>query len=262
MGETALNIFFAFISIVLLLFIAGIILFIFQYRKRRVEQEQEKLKTAELHQLDLMYTQVKSQQEAMQYIGEEIHDNVGQKLTLASLYAKRLSCGGPASEMIEQSGVIGRIIDESLAELRQLSKTLSNPQLTSADIIALLKEEARQINAIAGCRLEITSNETVIPVTLSKKNILFRLLQEFIQNSLKHSGCRLISIRFEKQGDALFINASDNGKGFDIHLSYGGIGLQHMKKRAAQLQSNYTIASEPGKGTSLSLHLHDIVTAS
>ena len=176
------------INIVILILIFGIILFIVQYRKRRLMHNKEKQQIDERHQHELLATQFESQKQTMQHIGTEIHDNVGQKLTLASLYSKQLSTHTPNLEEKIQS--IGAIIDESLIELRQLSKTLTNPELANAGLLQLLNEEAKRINAAGICHVTIRSGETEIELPQSDKNILFRLLQEFIQNSLKHSACR------------------------------------------------------------------------
>jgi len=257
MGQTEIKIFIVLIGIVMLIFIIGIILFIFQYRKRKLLHEKEKVAIEKQHKFDLLNTQLESQQQAMQHIGQEIHDSVGQKLTLASLYSKRLAQGDQLKELPQKAADIGKIIDESLAELRQLSKSLTNPQQASLDIISLLKDEAAQINASGVCHVMIESNENNLPIPLTKKNILLGLLQEFIQNSLKHAACCRIMVSFKKEAGNIFITAADDGKGFELSGPSNGIGLQNMKRRAGQLQAEYKISSEPGKGTSLFLHLQD-----
>ena len=256
MGKAEIEIFIILIGIVMMIFVIGIILFIFQYRKRKMLYEKEKIATEKQHKFDILNTQFESQREAMQYIGLEIHDSVGQKLTLASLYSKRLAHGGQVNELMDKAAAIGKIIDESLNELRQLSKTLTNPQLASIDIIGLLKEEAQQINATDVCTLSVETNEELLAVSLADKNVLFRLLQEFIQNSMKHSGCKNIAINFRKDDNGISITASDNGKGFDMTGISNGIGLQNMKSRAEQLKADYKMISAKGKGTSIFLHLN------
>jgi signal transduction histidine kinase len=255
MGETALNIFLAFISIIMLLFIVGIVLFVRQYRRKKIQYEMEKNKVEEQHRIDLLNIQLESQQQIMQHIGQEIHDNVGQKLTLASLYTKHLAHGESDPLLIEKATAIGSIIDNSLDELRQLSKSLVDPHFTSANILSLLNEEAAKINNSNICRISIQTDLEAIALAPGDKSILFRLLQEFIQNSLKHAGCRHIAISFEKQDSGIVIQASDDGKGFNIDTSSNGIGLYNMKRRASQLNAEYTLTSHPGIGTFLSLHL-------
>jgi signal transduction histidine kinase len=242
------------VNIVLLILIGGIVFFTIQYRRRKREHEKEKFFLNEEHQLALLSVKLETQQQTMQHIGVEIHDNVGQKLTLASLYTKQLAAG-TVNNMADKVAEVGNIIDESLTELRQLSKALTNPDLVNADLLILLNEEARKINMSGICHVAINCKDNEVTLPQSDKNIIFRLLQEFIQNSLKHAGCRKINIRLKKTEGVLHITASDDGKGFDTTIASTGIGLQNMKRRAAQINADYQLFSEPGKGTRLILQL-------
>jgi signal transduction histidine kinase len=254
MGQTETISIIIIFSVIFLLFFLGIVIFIFQYRKRKILHEKEKVEIDKQHKVDLLNTQLQSQQQTMQHIGTEIHDNVGQKLTLASLYTKQLSSKS-MQEMEMKMASVGNIIDESLTELRQLSKTLTNPELANASLEFLLQEEAKRINVSGICHVSINNSGVDIVLPQADKNILFRLLQEFVQNSLKHSGCRRISIALEKMKEKLFITATDDGKGFDTSVVSTGIGLQNMKRRGEQLNAIYQLSSEVGKGTTLTLQL-------
>lgn len=205
----------------------------------------------EKHTREILTTQLESQQQTMQHIGIEIHDNVGQKLTLASLYSKQLTAG--AEDIQGKISLIGNIIDEALAELRQLSKTLTNPSIADAGILELLFEEAKRINASSICYLNVTAENLTANLPYTKRNILFRLLQEFIQNSLKHAACRKINIHLEQKNGFMEITASDDGKGFRLTDFSTGIGLQNMKRRADQLAAIFELKTGEGKGTILFL---------
>lgn len=234
--------------------IACIFIFIIQYRNRKIEHTKETDMLNEKHTQELLEKKLETQQETMQHIGREIHDNVGQKLTLASLYTKQLATknnNNPDEKII----AISTIIDESLNELRQLSKTLTNPHLAQADLLFLLKEEAKRINNAGVCHVIITSNSNILSLSQSSKNVLFRLLQEFMQNSLKHSGCKKISINAESLPNQLIITATDDGKGFDTNAQSTGIGLQNMQRRAEELGATYTLKSTQAKGTIMTISL-------
>ncbi len=208
----------------------------------------------EKHTQELLEKQLDTQQQTMQHIGREIHDNVGQKLTLASLYTKQLSIK-TTQNLDEKIVAISTIIDESLSELRQLSKTLTNPQLANANLLFLLKEEAKRINVSGVCHVSVISHENEITLPQATKNVLFRLLQEFIQNSLKHAGCRKITITLGIQNNQLNITATDDGKGFDTNITSNGIGLQNMQRRAEELGAVYELKSKQGNGTTLSISI-------
>jgi signal transduction histidine kinase len=253
MGKASVSFFLGFISFLIVLFIAGIILFVFQYRKRKLLHIKETQLLNEQHSKELLSTQLKIQTQTMQHIGREIHDNVGQKLTLASLYTKQL-LGKPTGSS-EKITTIGNIIDESLADLRQLSKSLTNPSLADLTLLQLLQDEAARINSLGNCYVQVTGHSTTVPLSPAQKNILFRLLQEFIQNSLKHAGCKKIKIDLQPVNNNFTVSASDDGKGFDATQKKEGQGLLNMQRRAEELNAIYEFKSTPGMGTQMILQL-------
>jgi signal transduction histidine kinase len=252
MAEAELRIFLIIANIILLAFFAGVFLFVWQYRKRKLLNEKEKQGLHVKYQNEILNARVEAQEQTMLFIGQEIHDNVGQKLTLASLYAKHTGAV-PGEGQREKISEIGHIIDESLSELRQLSKSLSNPHLANARLFELLNEEAKRINASGVIRVVVSGNASEQHIPHVQKNVLYRLLQEFIQNSLKHAQCQQINIDINSSENGLNITASDDGIGFVSGEQFLGIGLKNMKRRADQLQADYNISSEPGIGTTMVL---------
>lgn len=242
-------------GVVILVFILSIILFLYEYRKRKILYTREKEAIEKQHRLDLLHTKLESQQIIMVHIGREIHDYIGQKLTLASIYARKaIHLGVPAATPGDVA-TIADLIDESLAKLRQLSKTLTHPEFDQKDIVGLLREEARRIHAIGLCELVVESRGELPVIPLTEKTLLLGLLQEFIQNSIKHSGCKQIQIQFTQAADKLYIRAEDDGKGFDTSSPSNGIGLRNIRNRASELQAELELNSTIGKGTTLSLSL-------
>jgi signal transduction histidine kinase len=252
MGKSEIALFIFIATVVLLVFITGTFLFLYIYRKRKIAHLLETNNLNEQHHRDMLTAQVAIQQETMQHIGFEIHDSVAQKLTLASLYNKQLSVFA-APDISSKMNEIGDIIDQSLNELRQLSKTLTSPQLANAGLIYLLKQEVARINSSGICIVTIECTETELGLPQEKKNLVFRLLQEFMQNSLKHAACKKIHITLVQEAGLLTITAADDGKGFDTGQRSNGIGLQAMRNRASQMNAVYQLISEQGKGTMLNL---------
>lgn len=243
------------VNIVLLILIGGIVFFTIQYRRRKRKYDKDKQMLDEQHQLDLLSLKIETQQQTMQHIGVEIHDSVGQKLTLASLYSKQFKGLSPGDQetRIQQ---ISAIVDESLAELRQLSKSLTNPALANSSLIELLQEEAKRVNLSGVCYVNVIDASPGLLLPQSDKNIIFRIIQEFIQNSLKHANCRKISITIERESCMLKVTAFDDGKGFDRSMASTGIGLHNMQRRAEQLNSVYKLESALGIGTTMILQIN------
>jgi len=140
---------------------------------------------------------------------------------------------GKSPELTAQLENISNIISESLTDLRKLSKTLTQP-FEHTNFIDLLKTECEKINALKVCNVEFSSNIESILMPGNIGLFLLRILQEFMQNSLKHAGCKTISVAIEKNNKVLKLCAEDDGKGFDINHMYNtskGICLKNIMKR-------------------------------
>jgi signal transduction histidine kinase len=243
-------------NILLLGLIVGIILFIVQFRKRKVAHENEKTMIAEHHTEELLSTQLEMQTQTMQHIGREIHDNVGQKLTLASLYTQQLAYENKAPHINDKIENIGSIINESLAELRQLSKSLTDDRINDNSIIQLLQQECENVNELKKCAVIFSCNQHNIALPYQTKSILVRIVQEFLQNSIKHALCKTIQVTIQKDTNALVLTLQDDGKGFDKNkISSNGIGLSNMKKRAEIIGGKFNLESMHNKGTSLTIEI-------
>lgn len=146
MQQTEIIAFIIIANVILFVFIIGTILFIIQYRKRKLEHESEKNIINENYTKELLRSQLEIQTQTMQFIGREIHDNVGQKLTLASLYTQQLSYENKAPQINDKIENISHIINQSLTELRQLSKSLTDDSIADNTITALLQGECDKVN--------------------------------------------------------------------------------------------------------------------
>lgn len=255
MGKTEIIVFIVSVNIILLILISGILVFIVQYRKRKLLFEKEKAAIEEQHQLDLLQNKVQTQQQTMQFIGSEIHDSVAQKLTLASIYSQQLEYENKHPELIDKLGSISNIINDSLNELRDLAKTLASSDIQDEDLVQLLQKECIRVNDTGVCKMELNAAVN-LPMSISVKRILLRVLQEFIQNSIKHSSCSIINIHISTQIDGLTIMAKDNGRGFDeTLLKMKGMGLNNMKRRIQLIGGTFNLESSDGNGTSINIFI-------
>jgi signal transduction histidine kinase len=257
MERTELIIFIVLSSITLAIFIIAVILFFYQWRRRKLSFDREKSEAERLYQEQLLQTRLDSRQQTMQFIGQEIHDSVGQRLTLASIYAKQMEPMVPGNQVNKLKEVAG-IIDESLSELRMLSRSLASPELAEASLQAMLELEAKRVNATGLCQLVLQLDQQRLGLDPLKKHQLLRILQEFVQNSLRHSGCRVIRVDLYKKDHLMELVARDDGKGFEVSSQAQGVGLYNMERRAAEIGAKYQISSIPGTGTTLKLEIDDI----
>jgi signal transduction histidine kinase len=243
-------------TVIVFIFIIGIIIFIFQYWKRKRQHEDEKNLLNEFHRTEILKTQLEMQTQTMQYIGREIHDNVGQKLTLASLYTQQLAYENKAPQINDKIENISQIINESLTELRQLSKSLTDDSIADNTITDLLLQECNRVNSTKKCSVHFSSNQKNTVLPYQTKSILVRIVQEFLQNSIKHAGCKNIDVSLHVNDDGILLQLKDDGKGFDTNMADGnGIGLNNMKKRTELIGGHFNFESSIGKGTGLNIEI-------
>jgi len=248
-------------TVILLVFIGGIIIFIFQYHKRKLMHEKEKALINEQHLQDLLNSKLEIQHQTMQDIGREIHDNIGQRLTLAAIYANRMTYENKFPEQKEQIAAIGDLLNESIDELRNLSKNLTNANSGITELKVLIENECKRVNDLNVCTVAYSFNETGYSISNTIKNFILRIIQEFLQNSLRHARCTHISLNFEHHEPGLAIQIEDDGIGFSMvnyeERANKGIGLSNMKKRAELIGAEFSFSSVVNEGTKLILFIPD-----
>jgi signal transduction histidine kinase len=234
----------------------GFFFILLVHRNRRLKHRSEKKEMNQIHAQELLSTQLEMQTQTMQHIGREIHDNVGQKLTLASLYTQQLAYENKAPHVNDKIEGIGNIINESLAELRQLSKSLTDDTINENNINELLQQECDNVNNVKKAAVTFSSNKKKIILAYQTKSILVRIVQEFLQNSLKHAHCKNIIVSLHENEHKLHLQMQDDGKGFDTSaVSHKGIGISNIKKRTEIIGGKFSLESKLGNGTNITIEI-------
>lgn len=241
-----------------ILFIVGIIAFIKQYKHKKKEHIAMLNYQNEIHQKEILETKIEIQNQTMQHIGREIHDNVGQKLTLASLYTQQLAFENKAPHINENIESISKIINESLSELRELSKSLTDDTIAKQSIYDLIENECNKVKKTKKCTVDFYSNAANTLLNYQQKSIIYRVTQEFIQNSLKYSKCTKLSITLTEKSNLLTLELKDNGIGFDATKKSTGIGLDNMRKRTLLLNGTFELTSSKNQGTQLYISIPNL----
>lgn len=256
MGETQITVTLIIFNIIFIAFIGAIIIFIREYRIKKKAHVKQIQNIDETHRRELLETQVEIQTQTMQYIGREIHDNIGQKLTLASLYTQQLAFENKAPQVNKSIENIGDIINQSLTELRLLSKSLTDNSIEIHSISELIEEECKKINDLKKCNVYFTNDCKTNIKSYQIKSIVFRITQEFLQNSIKHANCKNITVLLKSLDNHIQLTLNDDGKGFDANASSSnGIGLKNIRKRTELIGGLYTLKSQDGLGTTLTIDI-------
>lgn len=248
MGEKDLIVFIVLINIVLFVFIFGLIFFFFQFRKRKLLHNKEMQNVKAEYENAMLKVEIDSQKETMRSLGKEIHDGVGQKLTLASIYGKQALNNQENQNNLKE---VIELIDESLSDLRSLSRTLVNSEKYKTKLSDLIQLEVKRVNDTNKVIVELCSNED-IELNEKTKNNLHKIILEFVQNSIKYAECTIIKINLNYQEENLYILCEDNGLGFNTEKAKGlGLGLRNIEERVSEINGEMSMVSEKNIGTKL-----------
>jgi signal transduction histidine kinase len=210
------------------------------------------------HKIDLLNTQLSVQKETMTEIGKELHDNLGQKVTLASIYLQQIPIKQNPETLKDDTDTVNLLLNEILSEMRRLSKSLVSDNLEEISLFQLIQDEAKRITQYTKINVQVEINCETYTFSTQSKNGIFRIFQEFAQNSIKHSNCNNIWAVLTCEENKVHLRCNDDGIGFDTNQQVKGIGLTNMNRRAIELGGELKISSVKGEGTQISFSI-DII---
>jgi two-component system NarL family sensor kinase len=249
------------LGIILGLLLAGFIIMIlvlYQRRQRRQETEMERMK--DQFEKEALRSQLEIQENTFKTIAQELHDNIGQMLSVVklSLSALPVDKAHPAMEPIRNSQ---EILNKAIFDLSNLTKSLHTERIADIGLVESIRYELYAIKR-AGI-VDVAFNAKGIEVTFSEQQLvfLFRIFQEVINNILKHAAATNITVELEYLEKEFVMMISDNGKGFDVAAkresssSGSGVGLRSLYNRASIIGANLSIESSPGQGSTIVIKL-------
>jgi two-component system, NarL family, sensor kinase len=204
---------------------------------------------------EILRSQIEVQNATLQYLGKELHDNVGQLLSVAriNLNIVEETAKEPENEnFVKQAN---ELVEQSIQELRALSKSLDSDFVQDFGFQEMMIHELERIKKTNKFHTEITIQGQKHSLGYDREIVLFRITQEILNNALKHSGATIITVILDYLPNNITLQISDNGKGFNYsaaiknELSLSGSGLRNIKRRAALINFNCEISSEIFKGT-------------
>jgi signal transduction histidine kinase len=227
----------------LLLILIIIITAVLYYNRRKKYMKEE----ANFHK-ELLQSQIETQEETFQQISQELHDNVGQLLSSTKLL---LVITERQLDVIPDTL---RIAEETLAkaiqDLRSFSKSLNKDWLDRFNIIENLRAETERINTARTINTSLICNLLSLPLKPESQIMLFRIVQEALQNSIKHAEAKQITIDIAQNENTIAVSVIDDGNGFDENsLPQKGVGLMNMKHRTHLLGGTIQWDTLPEKGT-------------
>ena len=241
-------------SVGMLLMAIAIVLFMVFYQKKMV-QEQVRRQQLELdYQSKMMLATLESQESERRKLAADLHDSIGGMLSAIRMGVSTLGRSVPNQVSIDQTK---KMLDDTIASVRHMSRELMPSTLEKFGLVQALKELCDQIQKTSLIQINFHELGEVPIMQKSEELMIFRIVQELVNNSIKHSQASKIDVTTGRHDD-FYLSVEDNGIGFDINTqrndkSMGkGLGLYSIENRANQLGAKL-IFDQPSRGSNVIL---------
>lgn len=233
-------------TLIILVLSTFIIWFIYKY------QQKQQLYNAEIHLLrithekNILQAQIEIQEQTFQNISRDIHDNIGQKLSLAKLRMLNFN-----TENILANEII-TILTDTISDLRDLSGVLSSDRIVSEGFLHAVEFELGQLRKTSRYGISLTVEGEHVFMDAKKDLIMFRIFQESLQNILKHANASNINVIVRYLQKNILIRIIDDGT--CIQRNYNtGQGIKNMHARATMLNGNCSVTTNESGGTTVEI---------
>jgi two-component system, NarL family, sensor kinase len=240
-----------------LLLITVIIISAILYHNRQRKHKQEKMKMKTEFDQALLLTQVEIQEQTLKNISEEIHDNVGQILSLAKLHLNTFPPMADTSIKNKLDEAV-KLVSKAINDLRNLSRSLHGEKITDIGLQEAITGELNVLQNTGQFATRLVSNGKEYKLDNKKEMVLFRIVQEALHNAEKHSGASELWVEIQYTPTLFSLSVCDNGKGFDaasLNAVQKGIGLKSMQNRATLIGGKLNVRSSAGSGACINVEL-------
>jgi len=235
---------------VLLLIATAFILFrIYLKKKNTLLLEKERMSLQ--FEQTLLHSKLEIQEQTFTHIGHEIHDNIGQVLSFVRLNLNTL---GAADE--QKVNRMDELMEKAITDLRNLSHSLDADYIRTNGWQKAAERLFNDLGKTGTYTVSFSAEKKLPTLGQEKPIILFRMIQEILNNIIKHAKAKTIQFEATLDNDKIMIVITDDGKGFDRAAITAGAGLQNLESRATLIDANLYIHTVPGSGTSVTISIN------
>lgn len=246
------------VTLFLLIICSFFLFFLFLYQKKQNSYRyQTQLLQTQFSQT-LLQTQLEIQEQTLKNISQEIHDNIGQVLSLAKLNINTMS--GASTQVLEEKITTSKeLISKAIQDLRDLSRSLNTDYIIDVGLLRAVEYEMELMNKAGVCTTQLTIHGNSYRLDANKELIIFRIVQEVFHNIIKHAHAKHITTSVHFTPTIFEMVITDDGIGFDAstitHKTGKGLGLSNMHNRATMIGGQFHLTSTLQQGTTVVIAL-------
>ena len=239
-------------TIIIIVLAATVVIFFSYFQKKKIAYILKQREIQQRFEEEINKSKLEIQEQSLRNISWEIHDNVGQLLSVARMQLNMIQYSLPPeqqSAIIETSEIVGK----SLQELRDLAKSLNPEKIKNLGLIESVKSEFSRYKRLNFLTANLSIDGDEFTLSNEKEIILFRIIQEFCNNTLKYAKAENLNAKLMFNSKDLVIEIEDDGIGFKVsdESKQSGIGILNMKTRAELINAKFKLTSKENKGTKL-----------
>jgi two-component system NarL family sensor kinase len=235
---------FSTIIILLVMVFAFIIIFFVTYNRNLSIQKAMKSMEQKHQEHNLATLETERQRFA-----RDLHDEIGASLSAIRLYVSDIYSKQENEEVKGKLNRVKQTIDQSMASTRRISHNILPPGLEHMGLSHVVNDLVNTFNLSEGIKVSVAAPKQMPKLDYDRELILYRVLQELLNNTIKHARASQINILFDYTAQNYRILYSDNGIGFDPDkMSHEGIGLKNVRSRVAMAKGECVISTNEGKG--------------
>lgn len=231
--------------------LAGAVFFFFiSYQKRLLKKELEINVIKARQQEEILKNTILSQEKERKRIAQDLHDDVGAMLSVVklnvSLFERKTD--NPKSKKIALE--TKTYLDDVILQVRRISRALMPPSLEKLGLAIAVEELSDWVNKSGLVHVHYWRSNETIRFDSKRELAVFRIVQELVNNAIKHSGASNIQVKVRYSSSGVAVSVCDSGKGFETeNITKTGLGLKNLESRTQMLNGKIKIKSAPGKGT-------------
>lgn len=245
-------------TIAMMLLALSIFFFFVTYQKKMLKKQLELNKVRADQQEEILRNTISAQEKERKRIAQDLHDEVGAMLSVVKLNVGRIEKKSEEVAAKELAAETKTYLDEVITQVRRISRSLLPPSLEKLGLYFALEELANWVNKSEQMQIKCWKGGEQFRFNDKKELAVFRIVQELLNNAIKHSEASTIYInsRFSPNKN-LMISVSDDGKGFKLEEKLNsGLGLKNLDSRTRIMNAKFKMKSAPGKGTTAIIYLN------
>lgn len=190
-------------------------------------------------------------------LGKNLHDGIGSRLAAIKLFIQELAAKNDHLKNDPSLLEAAAAVNETIVDLRSICFNIMPKSLEVLGLVASLKELCRQNQVLGLLEFDLHFQDNFPKLNLQVELAIFRIVQEFISNSITHSGADKIRIEFRISDQKIRMVLNDNGSGFEVKraLNGPGMGLKNIRSRIQSYNGEFSISSASSKGTEFNISI-------